>query len=411
MAVGLALTRVAKLIGLPNVTAFLVAGLVLRYSLPLMYDIPLSGVDVKLKEFDIITNVALGFIAFSIGSSFKLKHIKQIGKNVVVITFFQALTAVALVDVALLGCNLANLISVPAALCLGAIATATAPAATLMVVAQYKAKGPVTDTLLPVVAFDDAIGLVVFAISLAVAKALSPGAGTIATGSVLMNVLLLPLLEIILSLAIGAVIGIALAYSAKVFKSRANRISLCILAVFAGEGLVNVIPGIPLSDLLTCMAIGVCYVNINKESGAIMDIMDRWTAPLFMLFFIISGAGLDLTMIAKVGLIGLVYIIVRAFGKYGGAYMGAKLVRADRHVQNYLGLMLMPQAGVAIGMAQKIMNTSELGSDAGVIVTVTLCATIIYELVGPLLTKWALVRAGEIEQKPKTVNKKNQQAA
>lgn len=395
MAIGLAFTRLAKLIGLPNVTAYLVAGLVMRYLMQYV---------IKTDDFsnlDIISNVALGFIAFSIGSSFKLKHIKEIGKSVVVITCFQAFATVIVVDLVLVALHFFNLVDLPTALCLGAIATATAPAATLMVVRQYRARGIVTDTLLPVVAFDDAIGLVVFAVSLAVAKVLAVEGGSLN----IVDVLVMPLLEIVASLAIGSCIGVALAYLTKVFKSRANRISLCIVAVFGGVGLCTVFGGgFQLSDLLTCMAIGVFYVNINKESGSIMDIMDRWTAPLFMLFFIISGSELDLAVIPSVGIIGVAYLISRSAGKYFGARLGAKVVNADKNVQHYLGLTLLPQAGVAIGMAQKVKNTAELSGIADAIVTVTLCATLVYELVGPLITKWALERAGEIKTEKKNNN-------
>lgn len=392
MAIGLGLTRLAKLIGLPNVTAYLIAGLIMQYLMKAINCTDFAGLD-------IISDVALGFIAFSIGSSFKLKHLKEIGKSVVVITCFQALTTVVVVDLVLVGLHFCGLVDMPTALCLGAIATATAPAATLMVVRQYRARGVVTDTLLPVVAFDDAIGLVVFAVSLAIAKVLNVEGGQINV----VDVLVMPLLEIIASLGIGAIIGTTLSYVAKVFKSRANRISLCITAVFCGLGLCTVFgDSFQLSDLLTCMAIGVFYVNLNKESGAVMDIMDRWTAPLFMLFFIISGSELDITVIPSVGVIGIAYLISRIAGKYFGARLGAKVVSADHNVRKYLGLTLVPQAGVAIGMAQKIANTPELASVSSAIVTVTLCATLVYELIGPLLTKWALVKAGEI-----TIEKKN----
>lgn len=394
MAIGLAFTRLAKLINLPNVTAYLVAGLAMHYL------VQLTGIE-NFDNLDVINDVALGFIAFSIGSSFKLKHLKEIGKSVVVITVCQALFTVLVVDLALIGLSMFGVLHVSTAICLGAIATATAPAATLMVVRQYKARGIVTDTLLPVVAFDDAIGLMVFAISLALAKTFADSTKVVNV----MDILVIPMIEIVASLGIGAILGTALAFAAKVFKSRANRISLCVVAVFAGVGMSNVIPGIELSDLLTCMAIGVMYVNINKESGAVMDIMDRWTAPLFMLFFIISGSELDLSIVPAVGVVGIVYIVVRSLGKYFGARIGARIVNADKNVRHYLGLTLLPQAGVAIGMAQKVALTPELKA-AGlstIIVTVTLCATLVYEIVGPLITKWALERAGEIviEKKPK----------
>lgn len=394
MAIGLGLTRLAKLVGMPNVTAYLVGGLIVKYLLKV------TNAEQYFSNLDVINDVALGFIAFSIGSSFKLKHLKEIGKSVVTITIFQAFTTVLFVDLALFGLHLLGQISLSATLCLGAIATATAPAATLMVVRQYKAKGIVTDTLLPVVAFDDAIGLIVFAISLALAKVLAVEGGTVTVK----DVLLIPLLEIVLSLLFGGLLGFVLAYATKVFKSRANRISLCVLSVFAGVGLCNIFGnGIVLSDLLTCMAVGVVYVNINKESGNVMDIMDRWTAPLFMLFFIISGSELNLSVIPSVGVIGIVYLVFRSFGKYSGAYLGAKLVGSDKHVQNYLGLTLLPQAGVAIGMAQKVASTIELHQISSQIVAITLCATLVYELVGPLITKWALEKAGEIA-KPQKAN-------
>ena len=389
MAVGLALTRLAKRAGVPNVTAYLIAGLIVRYFMKWIKSDAFEGLDV-------VTNVALGFIAFSIGSSFKLKHLRHIGKSVVVITVFQAVMTVVLVDVCLLLLHYFGKISISEALCLGAIATATAPAATLMIVRQYKARGIVTDTLLPVVAFDDAIGLVIFAISLAVAKALALNSVQLSV----MDVLVLPLLEIVVSLSFGSILGVILSYATKIFQSRANRISLCVAAVIGGVGLCTVFPNFHLSDLLTCMAIGVIYANMNKESGQIFDLMDRWTAPLFLLFFIISGAELDLSLIPLVGLIGIVYLASRSLGKYYGAYLGAKVVGADSNVKKYLGLTLLPQAGVAIGMAQKVANTPELVNSglATSVVTVTLCATLVYELLGPLIAKWALVKAGEIKK-------------
>lgn len=392
MTIGLLLTRVVKRIGMPNVTAYLVAGLIVRYLMQLLGNHNFEGLD-------IITSVALGFIAFSIGSSFKLKHIKYIGKSVVVITILQAATTVILVDLALVGLHFLGKISISEALCLGAIATATAPAATLMVVRQYKARGVVTDTLLPVVAFDDAIGLIIFAISLAIAKALANPLQTLT----ITEILLMPLLEIVLSLGFGGIIGFILGIAAKIFKSRGNRISLCIVAVFAGVGLCTAIPNFALSDLLTCMAIGTVYVNTNKESGQVFDLMDRWTTPLFMLFFIISGAELDLSVIPSIGVIGIVYLVSRSIGKYSGSYLGAKLVNADKNVRNYLGLTLLPQAGVAIGMATKVANTPELAQAglASTVVTVTLCATLVYELLGPVIAKWALVKSGEIKIEPR----------
>ncbi|MGI6201694.1 MAG: cation:proton antiporter [Christensenellales bacterium] len=377
MAVGLALTRVVKLVNLPNVTGFLIAGLLVG-----PYCLKFVAGDF-LESFNLITTVALGFIAFSIGGEFKLSHIRQIGSKAITITMFQALTAVLLVDVALI---LAGF-DVSTSLTLGAIAAATAPAATLMVVRQYKADGPVTRTLLPVVAMDDAVGLMAFSISLAIAKALAVG-----DAMTVHNMLLEPLVEIVLSLAIGFAIGAALALMMRFFKSRANRLSLMVCAVFLGVALSEMLG---LSSLLVCMMIGAGLVNLRSDAEVILEGCDRWTPPLFMLFFVISGAELDLAVIPTVGLLGVIYLFVRSLGKYFGSLVGAKIAKADPNVTKYLGVTLLPQAGVAIGMAQMAM--AALPEHGVQIRAVVLCATLVYELVGPVLTKIALVKAGEIQ--------------
>lgn len=332
---------------------------------------------------DIVTTVALGFIAFSIGSSFKIEHLKTLGKSIVSITFIQALGAVLLVDIALIAIGT----DLPVALTLGAIATATAPAATLMVVRQYQAKGIVTNTLLPVVAFDDAIGLMVFAISFAIAKVLANG-----TELTVNAVFVEPLIEIVLSLVIGGVLGTLSALISRFFKSRSNRLTIILATVFAGLAVSKLLG---LSDLLVCMMIGALYANLFHASLPTLDILDRWTYPLYMLFFVISGAELNISVIPTVGLIGIVYLIARSLGKYFGAMLGAKAVKADKNVQKYLGLTLLPQAGVAIGMAQMVL--AEMPTLGTQISTVVLCATLIYELIGPVATKIALVKAGEID--------------
>lgn len=376
MLVGLLFTRLAKLVHLPNVTAYLVAGLLIGPSCLGLIPTPV------LQSMDVISTVALGFIAFSIGGEFKLSSMKALGSRVITITFFQAMMAVLLVDAVLLICGF------PAAeaLTLGAIAAATAPAATLMVVRQYRAKGPLTSTLLPVVAMDDAVGLVVFAISMALAR-------TFATGSVLTikNMLLDPLVEIAMSLAIGGVIGLALAAGIRLFHSRANRLMLCLTAVMLGIALSDLLG---LSSLLLCMMIGAVYCNLGADTGTVMDLCDRWTPPVLLLFFVISGAELQLSVIPTVGLLGVVYMVTRSLGKYFGAYFGSVVTHADANIRKYLGITLLPQAGVAIGMAQLAMV--QLPQYGAQIRAVVLCATLIYELVGPFLTKKALQAAGEI---------------
>lgn len=376
MIVGLLLTRVVKLVHLPNVTGYLIAGLLIG---PYVLNVfPTQS----LETVGSISTVALGFIAFSIGNEFRFSHLKHIGKNAIIICFCQALLAALLVDVALI---LAGF-DTPLCLVLGAIATATAPAATLMVVRQYKAKGPITNTLLPVVAIDDAIGLIVFAVSLAIAKSLSSGEAI-----TVMNTTVEPLLEILLSLAVGSVIGVLVSFATKFFKSRANRLCICVAAVFLGVALAE---QFHLSSLLLCMCIGAGFVNTNKHAEPILDGADRWTPPLFMLFFVISGAELDLAVLPTVGVLGLLYLLARSAGKYFGTFFGAMLVKSDKNIRNYLGAALLPQAGVAIGMAQIVMT--QLPAYGQQVRAVVLTATLIYELVGPLITKIVLTKAGEI---------------
>ena len=366
IALGLLLTRIAKKINLPNVTAYLVAGLAVGpYCLNLFDQDALAGVAQ-------ITSVALGFIAFSIGGEFKWESLKRVGTKAVIITLFQALAALALVDIVLLVFGF----DVPLSITLGAIATATAPAATLMVVRQYRAQGTMTNTLLSVVAMDDAIGLAAFSISLAIAQSLTSGAAP-----TLYNMLISPLLEIMLSLVVGGLLGALLSFLMRFFRSRANRLSLMLAAVLAGVALAD---GYGLSSLLTCMAIG----------AAMVETIDRWTPPLFTLFFVISGAELDLHVLSTVGILGLLYILARSLGKYFGARVGASVVKSEPKIRKYLGLTLLPQAGVAIGMAQVVITKlPEYGAE---IRAVVLCATLVYELIGPVITRIALERSGEI---------------
>ncbi len=408
MVFGLLLTRLMKLVKLPNVTGYLIAGLIVGPHLLNFIGsadgtktFNVFGLDGSKSVFgtlpfvngDLITTIALGFIAFSIGSSFELKHMKTLGKSVTVITVFQALMTAFLVDAALIVVSLISpeTCPMPVAIILGAIATATAPAATLLVVKQYKANGPVTNTLLPVVAMDDAVGLMVFAISFSVAEVMISGQDVS-----VFEMIGSPILEIVFSLLLGAALGAILALSMKFFKSRANRMGAELAVVFAGVALADMWD---LSNLLVCMMIGAVYCNIHKEDVKLNEFSERWTAPLFMLFFVISGAELNLAVIPQVGIIGIVYLIIRSLGKYFGAFTGAKVVKADKNVTHYLGLTLLPQAGVAIGMATMVVAKfadTEFAYVGTQINTVVLCATLIYELVGPVLTKWALTRAGEI---------------
>lgn len=390
LVLGLFSTRLMKLVNFPNVTGYLLVGLLVG---PFCLGIINKG---NLEGLKLITTVALGFIAFSIGGEFKLSTLKRLGKNIFIITLFQAVITSGLTFLVLWAVGT----PMPICLALCAIAAATAPAATLMVVRQFKAKGPVTDTLLPVVALDDAIGLMIFSLCFAIAKVIETG-GELTVQSVLVA----PILEIVLSIVFGGIIGALLGLVMRLFKSRANRLIWMIAAVFLGIALCQLKPfGVELSSLLLCMMIGAVFTNMRPDSITILDGQERWTPPLFMLFFIISGAELDLTVLPTVGLIGVAYLVARSLGKIFGAALGAKVVKADSNITKYLGLTLLPQAGVAIGMAQ-VVAMSLGGVVAEKVTAVVLCATLIYELVGPLITKIALTKAGEIEKAPKKEKK------
>ena len=377
MVAGLVLSRVVKKLRLPNVTGYLIAGLLIG---PCVLGlVPQAALD----KLNIITTIALGFIAFSIGGEFKLSSIRSIGKNVIIITLFQSVMAAALVDIVLCACGF----NVSESIILGAIATATAPAATLMVVRQYKAKGELTNTLLPVVAMDDAVGLIVFAVSSAIADTLASGAQPS-----VYTMAIAPLIEIALSLLSGGLLGFLISLSMRFFHSRANKMCICIAGVVLG---VAVAQQFGLSDLLVCMSVGAVFANLRNDALEIMDVCDGWTPPLFMLFFVISGAELDVGALPTVGLLGVLYIVVRSFGKYFGAYLGSVVVKASPNIRKYLGITLLPQAGVAIGMAQMVLT--QLPQFGARIQAVVLSATLIYELVGPVATKIALTKAGEIQ--------------
>ncbi|MBO5215645.1 MAG: cation:proton antiporter [Clostridia bacterium] len=401
--VGLMLSRLAKLAQLPAVTAYLVAGILIGpFCLGAfgVHGLGFTSME-EIETYSIISDVALGFIAFSIGNEFRLAQIKKIGKQATVIGIFQAVVATLFVDAALIVTHfiMPDVLPLPAAIVLGAIASATAPAATLMVVRQYKAKGPVTDTLLPVVAIDDAVGLVLFAISFGIAKALLAGQVDV------LSIIVEPLLEVFLSLVLGAIMGLLITLFEKFFHSRSKRLSMSVAFVLFTVALSSLtfnIGGIHIafSPLLTCMMLGTMFCNICDFSEELMDRLDRWTAPLFILFFVISGAELDLAIFADglIVLVGVIYILFRSLGKYIGAGVSASLMHSPPTVKKYLGITLLPQAGVALGMALKAYA---LGPAGAIVANITLFSVLIYELVGPFFTKIALQKAGEINPEGK----------
>ena len=403
MFVGLFLTRLFVKLNLPDVTCYLIAGVLVGPLVLGQIGIPGLGLHSFdfVEEMGLISDVALGFIAFSIGNEFRLSSLKRIGRQATVIAIVQALAACILVDAVLLGLHLILGDKLPVSTCLllGAIATATAPAATMMVVNQYKAKGPLTDILLPIVALDDAVGLIVFAVSNGIAKALV--SSEINAISILVN----PLIEIVVSLGLGAVLGWIFSKAEIFFNSRSKRLSLAITFVILSAGFSKmhfVLDGgvkIGFSSLLVCMMCGTIFCNLCDFSDGIMQKTERWTAPIYVLFFVISGAELDLRVFADLAVvgIGIAYILSRSAGKIFGASISAKFTKCQESIQKYLGITLLPQAGVALGMSVTV--AAEFGAEGALVRNIVLFAVLIYELVGPILTKMALTAAGDIQHK------------
>ena len=406
MFAGLFLTRLFVKFNLPDVTCYLIAGVLVGPLVLGQLGIPGLGFCSFefVEEMGLISDVALGFIAFSIGNEFRLSSLKQIGRQAAVIAVFQALSACLLVDVVLLGLHLILGDKLPLSTCiiLGAIATATAPAATMMVVNQYKARGALTNMLLPVVALDDAVGLIVFAISSGIAKALDSGA--ISVVSILVN----PVLEIVLSLGMGMLLGWIFSEVEIFFNSNSKRLSLSVAFVVLCTALSKLhfsLGGgitIGFSSLLVTMMCATVFCNLCDFSEQIMYQVERWTAPIYVLFFVLSGAELDLTVFADLAVVGIgvVYILARSAGKIVGSNTSARLTRCEESIRKYLGITLLPQAGVALGMS--VLVAAQFGEEGALVRNIVLFSVMIYELVGPTLTKMALTAAGDIKPKPTT---------
>lgn len=413
LGAGLLLSRVAKPLGLPSVTGYLVAGILIG-----PYCLGRLGIDgigftsiENVKEFEIISNVALGFIAFAIGNEFRISQLKKIGGKATFIGIWQAIIATLLVDATLIGLHFVlgeDKLPLSMAITLGAVAAATAPAATLMVVRQYKAKGKLTDLLLPIVAIDDAVGLIIFAISFGIAKAIEHGQFSLTA------IILEPIIEIVCSLILGSIMGMLFSLFERFFSSNSKRLCLSITCVIFTVALSMVkfeIGGVHIgfSALLVCMMLGTIFCNICDFSAEIMEKTDKWTVPLFALFFVLSGAELELSVFTDITIVGIgvAYIISRSLGKYFGAYASAKITKCDEKTTKYLGITLLPQAGVALGMSVTAMELGEVGS---MIRNIVLFSVLIYELFGPVLTKIALTKAGNIEPKPHHKERKHRTA-
>lgn len=417
---GLLSTRLMRLLKLPNVTGYIITGIVMG---PFLFGVLFNGFSFEnIKEGIVfqyvsrlgwVSQVALGFIAFSIGTSFRVSTLKTLGKRVIVITALEALGASLCVILALLIAHfiVPEQVSWEIVLTLGAIASATAPAATLMVIRQYKARGAIVDTLLPVVALDDAAALILFAVLFQIATTIA-GGGEFSAYKMIAK----PFIEIGLSLVFGAALGLLLTFFHKFFKSRNNRLIFCVTSIFASLGLYVLfrfpqMGGFELSSLLMCMMAGAFYSSLRPDSGPTFDVLDRFTSPIYMMFFVLSGASLDLSIFFNpnglfVLLIALIYLLSRVFGKWCGAFSGSSITRCEPEVRKYLGFALIPQAGVAIGLSTTANALfAELGANLGnpevtqagaTILAIILTSTLVYELIGPLVSKWALRKAGAI---------------
>ena len=405
---GLMLSRLTKKLNLPAVTAYLLAGLLLGPFCLGALKIPGLGFNSleQVETLSVVTQTALGFIAFTIGNEFRLSQLKTMGKAAITIGILQAVITTVLVDLVLIGLHLCfpKVISLPCALVLGAIASATAPAATLMVVRQYKADGPLTRLLMLVVAIDDAVGLVLFSVSFGIATALSNGQASV------LAVVVEPIVEILLSLGLGALMGWLLNFVEQFFHSRSKRLTISVAFVLLTVGLSTLKFHIGpvhcgFSLLLVCMMTGTIFCNICSTSEELMDRVDGWTMPLNILFFVISGAELDLNVVVQpvTLLVGIIYIIARSAGKYSGSYLSCRLTRQSTPTTHHLGITLLPQAGVALGMAltAATLPGGELTRN------VVLFAVLIYELVGPTLTKHSLLKVGEIKPEGRTSARKH----
>lgn len=399
---GLLMTRVGNIFRLPDVTAYLVVGVIIGPSV--LGRLGIQGLGFinyeEVERLSIISDVALGFIAFSIGNEFKIKNLKKVGKQATIIAIFEATVASILVDIVLviIHFQFPHIVTIPMVLTLGAIAAATAPAATLMVIKQYKAKGKVTEVLLPVVALDDAICLMIFAVSFGIAKSLVVGTTNI------VNLTVEPIMQIAISLSLGAVAAFVLTYLEKHFKSHSNRLILIIGTIILTVAFAKItfkVGGFSgsFSPLLVCMMLGTVFCNICPLADDLMERADFWCKPILVLFFVLSGAELNLDVFKNpiVVVVGLVYVFTRSMGKYLGARVSANMVGSDEKVKKYLGITLLPQAGVALGMSALAYNLMS-NNDGLLVRNITLFGVLIYELLGPTFTKIALIKSGDIKE-------------
>lgn len=380
IASGLIFSRLLGKFKFPDVTGYLIGGILIGPSV-----LGLLSQD-QVKGMEVLSTIALSFIAFSIGSEMDLRAIKKMGSKIIIVTIFEALGAFLFVTASML---LIFKQDWAFSLAIGSISCATAPAATLMVIRQYKAKGPLVDVLIPVVALDDAVCIIAFGIASFMANALINGES--------LNIATMvgkPLLEILMSIGLGAVAGFIYSLIAKKVRNDGENLSFTLAMIFLVTAAAL---KLNLSGLLTLMVMGVVITNVGHVNKRYLDLVNAITPPIFVCFFVLSGADLNLTNLKSVGIVGIGYVVSRVIGKYLGSMVSTKISGFDQSVQRNLGLTLVPQAGVALGLSLIAANIIH-GDHGQYIRTIILGATIVYELIGPLLAKFALKRAGCIEE-------------
>ncbi len=376
MFIGLVSGRIASYFKLPNISGYVIGGLLIG---PSFLNIIKTG---EINSMGLLDEIALGAIAFSIGNEFLIEDMKKVGKDIMTITLFQFISTMLIVFFTMFVIFKQEL---SFSLVIASIATATAPAGILLVIRELKAKGPLVSTILPVVAIDDALGIMLFGICLSIAKLMS-GVGNISTLSLIFT----PLIEIGGSLLLGFILGVALSYFST--HSRSEDVLLSVVAgfIFAGAGLANVFK---LSPLLTCMMMSATLVNVLPKSQRVFNLVSHITPPIYLLFFTLAGASLDIGVLSSVGLLGVAYIIARGIGKILGSRLGAKRVKASKEIVDYLGMSLLPIGGISIGLAA--ISRNELPGIGSKISTVVLFSVLVYEIIGPICTKIAIEKSGE----------------
>lgn len=378
LLMGFLLTRLTKLVKLPNVTGYILAGVLIGpYALNLIPKSVANGMD-------FVTDVALAFIAFGVGKYFKLERLRKNGRQVLILTVFESLMAAALIFVVM---AFLFQLSVPFALLLSAIGSATAPASTIMTIRQYKARGQFVNVLLQIVALDDAVALIAFSICAAVAQSME-------NGHIGMETVLLPILWNLLALAGGVLAGWLLHKLISDQRSSQHRLILVVTMLLAITGMCT---ALNISPLLACMVMGAVYINLSGNKKVFKQV-NGFTPPIQMLFFVLSGMRLDLTALAAAGVIGIVYFLTRIAGKYLGAWVGALISKTTLPVRHYLGMALIPQAGVSIGLA--VLGQRILPAESGALLsTIILSSGILYEMIGPACAKAAIFLSGSVPPK------------